>query len=335
MSKPLHILLVEDSEADAELLLAELRIKGFQPVCRRIQTAAEMLPALQEHEWDVVVSDYFLPQFSGLEALKILSESKTNVPFIMVSGLCGEEVAVEVMKRGAADFILKGSLSRLVPAIERELAAARIRREQVQADAAMRYLAAIVESSEDAIYSKNLNSLIVSWNPAAERIFGYPAEEIVGSSIAVLFPLGQRDELLEIMSSIRRGELVDCKETYRRHKDGRVIPVAITTSPIKDAAGGIIGASTIARDITASKQAEEERIQLISDLTQALERVKTLSGLLPICASCKSIRDDDGYWRKVEAYLAQHSDLKFTHSISPECSQKFYADFLGADAAAK
>jgi len=331
VSKPLHILLIEDSEADAELLLAELRFKDYKPVHRRVQAPSELLAAVQQREWDVVISDYYLPQFSGPEALKIVQDAKIDVPFIMISGICGEEVAVQVMKAGADDFILKGNFARLGPAIEREMAAARLRREKAKADADMRYLAAIVESSEDAIFSKNLDSVIVSWNRAAERIFGYRAEEIVGHSIAMLFPLNQRDELLDIMSAIRRSELVDYKETFRKRKDGRIIPVSLTVSPIKDADGQVIGASTIARDITANKRSEAERLKLIEDLTQALERVKTLSGLLPICASCKSIRDDRGYWQKVEAYICQHSDARFTHSICPECSKKYYADFLGGD----
>jgi PAS domain S-box-containing protein len=335
MPKPLHILLVEDSEVDAELLLAELRFKDFQPVFRRVQSSWELQSALEQHEWDVVISDYYLPQFSGPEALKLVRESKINVPFIMVSGVCGEEVAVQVMKAGADDFILKGNFSRLAPAIEREMAAAQVRRDQARAETAIRHLAAIVESSEDAIYSKNMDSIIVSWNRAAERIFGYPAEEIIGHSIAKLFPLDQRDELLDIMSAVRRSELIGFKETYRKRKDGVVIPMSVAISPIKGTDGSVIGASTIARDITAKKQAEEERLLLIDDLTKALERVKTLAGLLPICASCKSIRNDDGYWQKVEAYLCQHSDVKFTHSICPECSQKYFADFLGGDPVAK
>ena len=335
MSKPLHILLVEDSEVDAELLLAELRFKDFKPVYRRVQSAWELQAALEQHEWDVIISDYYLPQFSGPEALKLVKESKIDVPFIMISGVCGEEVAVQVMKAGADDFVLKSNFSRLAPAIEREMAAAQLRREKTKADAAMRHLAAIVESSEDAIYSKNLDSIIVSWNRAAERIFGYRAEEIIGHSIVKLFPLEQRDELLDIMSAVRRSELVGFKDTYRKRKDGVVIPVSVAISPIKGADGSVVGASTIARDITAKKQAEEERITLIEDLTKALERVKTLSGLLPICASCKSIRNDGGYWQKVEAYICQHTDVRFTHSICPECSQKYFADFLGEDPAAK
>jgi len=244
-------------------------------------------------------------------------------------------VAVQVMKAGADDFILKSNFSRLAPAIEREMAAAQLRREKAEAEAAMRHLAAIVESSEDAIYSKNLDSVIVSWNRAAERIFGYRAEEIIGHSIVKLFPLNLRDELLDIMSAVRRSELIGFKDTYRKRKDGVVIPMSVAISPIKGADGSVIGASTIARDITAKKQAEEERLTLIEDLTKALDRVKTLSGLLPICASCKSIRNDGGYWQKVEAYICQHTDVRFTHSICPECSQKYFADFLGEDPAAK
>jgi len=335
MPKPLHILLVEDSEVDAELLLAELRYKDFKPVHRRVQSAWELKSALEQHDWDVVISDYYLPQFSGPEALRLVQESKIDVPFIMVSGVCGEEVAVQVMKAGADDFILKSNFSRLVPAIEREMQAAQLRREQIKAETAMRHLAAIVESSEDAIYSKNMDSIIVSWNRGAEKIFGYRAEEIIGHSIVKLFPLNLRDELLDIMSAVRRSELVGFKDTYRKRKDGVVIPVSVAISPIKGADGGVIGASTIARDITAKKQAEEERLILIEDLTKALERVKTLAGLLPICASCKSIRDDEGYWQKVEAYICQHSDVRFTHSICPECSKKYFADFLGEDPAEK
>jgi len=328
MSKPLHILLVEDSEIDAELLLAELRFKDYKPVYRRVQTAEEMRAAIEQHEWDVVISDYCLPQFSGPDALKLVQESKIDVPFIMVSGAYGEEVAVQIMKAGADDFIVKNNLSRLAPAIEREMEAAQLRHEKARVETAMRHLAAIVEFSEDAIYSKNLDSIIVSWNPAAERIFGYRAEEIIGRSIAVLFPLNQRDALLDIMAGIRRGELIGFNETYRKRKDGQIIPLSMMISPIKDANGRVVGASSIARDITSQKKAEEERLELIRELTEALKHVKTLSGLLPICASCKRIRDDQGYWQQVETYISRHSDASFSHSVCPDCGAKYYSELL-------
>ncbi len=324
MGKPINVLVVEDSADDTLLLLHELRRNGYEPTHRQVETAGEMQAALQQQSWDVVVSDYTMPQFSGSEALRLITGSKLNIPFIFVSGTCGEEAAVHMMKAGADDYIVKGSLARLVPAIEREMESARARQSRMNSEAAVQHFAAIVESSEDAIYSKNLDSLIVSWNPAAERIYGYRAEEIIGRSIAVLFPLNRRDELLEIMARVRRGELVGTYESERRRKDGRVIPVSIATSPIKNAAGKITGASAIARDISRQKQDEQDRLKLITELTAALRQVKTLAGLLPICASCKRIRDDHGYWQQVETYLSQKSDVTFTHGICPECSKKYF-----------
>ncbi len=115
---------------------------------------------------------------------------------------------------------MKGNLSRLAPALERELEAARDRHRRKRAEGAMQFLAAIVESSEDAIYGKNVDSLIVSWNPAAERLFGYSAEDIVGRSAALLFPKNRRDEMLDILAGVRRGDMVGVRETERLHKSG-------------------------------------------------------------------------------------------------------------------
>ena len=323
MVRPIQVLVVEDSQNDTTLLLEELRQKGYEPMHRRVETAEDMLASLQQHDWDVIVSDYVMPQFSGPDALKTLGKLNLDLPFIVVSGTYGEEAAVHMMKAGAHDYIVKGNLSRLAPAIEREMEAARSRRARARAETAMQYLAAIVQSSEDAIYGKNLDSVIVSWNTAAERIFGYRADEIIGRSIAILFPLERRDELLDIMSSIRRGEVVGFHETERLRKDGSVMPVSLNISPIKNSEGKIVGASGIARDITRQKRAEEERQQLIKKLSDTLRQVKALNGLLPICASCKRIRDDKGYWQQVETYISSHSNASFTHGICPECVKKY------------
>ena len=327
IARTLNVLLVEDSENDATLLLEELRQKGYTPIHERVQTDAAMSLALERREWDVVVSDYVMPKFSGPNALKLLREKKLDIPFIVVSGTYGEEAAVDMMKAGANDYITKVNLSRLAPAIEREMDAAKSRVARLRAEADRQYLAAIVESTEDAIYGKTLDSIIVSWNPASERIYGYRAEEIVGRSIALLFPLDRRDELLDIMARIRRGETIGYFETERLRKDGTVIPVSATISPIKDADGKITGASVIARNITRQKQAEEERQQLIKKLSDALSHVKLLTGLLPICASCKRIRDDGGYCQQVETYIRSHSEASFTHSICPECLDKYQTEF--------
>ena len=120
------------------------------------------------------------------------------------------------------------------------------------------HFAALVESSEDAILSKDLNSIILSWNPAAERIFGYTASEMIGKSVTILIPPGHEDEEPQILSRIRCGQKVDHYETVRQRKDGSLVHISLTISPIKDAEGRIIGASKIARDITDRKRTEEQ-----------------------------------------------------------------------------
>jgi PAS domain S-box-containing protein len=325
MAKLINVLVVEDSDNDTMLLLHELQCNGYEPKLRRVETANEMQIAIPEQPWDVILSDYTMPQFSGTDALKLVSELKLDIPFIFVSGTLGEEVAVGMIKAGANDYIIKGNLSRLVPAIEREMESVKVRRDQLHAQAAMQHLAAIVESSEDAIYSANLDGAIISWNPAAEKIYGYQVGEVTGRSIATLFPLSRRDELLETMAHLRRGELVGAYETERQRKDGRVIPISMTTSPLKNAEGKIIGASVVARDISHQRQEEQDRLKLIAELTDALGQVKTLTGLLPICVICKRIRDHQKNWLQVETYIARNSNTTFSHGICPECSEKFEA----------
>src|SRR5258706_1915458 len=130
--KRLRILLVEDSLEDAELLLHELKSGGYEVVAVRVETPAAMHSALQTDTWDIVISDYSMPTFSAPEALKMLRESGRDLPFIIVSGTIGEEAAVESLRAGACDFLVKGRLARLIPAIERERREGAVRRERAR-----------------------------------------------------------------------------------------------------------------------------------------------------------------------------------------------------------
>jgi PAS domain S-box-containing protein len=135
-------------------------------------------------------------------------------------------------------------------------------------DRASRRLAAIVESSDDAIISKDLNGIVASWNVAAERVFGYSAEEMIGTSIRVLIPEERQGEEDETLAKIRRGERLEHFETVRRRKDGSLLPISLTVSPILDGDGRVIGASKIARDITLLKAVQAERIQLLQETSR-------------------------------------------------------------------
>jgi len=134
---------------------------------------------------------------------------------------------------------------------------------------AVRRLAAIVESSDDAIVSKDLNGIVTSWNRAAERMFGYSAAEMVGESIRTIVPHDRQSEEDSVLALVGRGEKVDHYETLRRRKDGSLIPVSLTVSPIRGEDGSIIGASKIARDVSERKAAEAERARLLSELQEA------------------------------------------------------------------
>lgn len=133
MREDLRLLIVEDSEDDAMLLVRHLRQGGFAPVFERVETTESMAAALHRQPWDLVIADYTLPRFSGRGALALLKETGFDLPFIVVSGTIGEDVAVEAMKAGAHDYILKGNLTRLLPAVQRELREAKVRQERRQA----------------------------------------------------------------------------------------------------------------------------------------------------------------------------------------------------------
>ncbi len=194
------------------------------------------------------------------------------------------------------------------------------------------HLAAIVDSAEDAIISKNLDGIVQSWNPGAERIFGYTAREMIGQPILALVPPGRETEESGILIRLKAGERICGHATQRRRKDGSLVEVSLTISPVRDIQGQIVGASKIARDITAEREAQAAQQRLIEQLRTALAEIKDLRSLLPICMYCKKIRDDHGFWRQLESYLSRHSNFDFSHGICPEClRQQYGGDQPGSD----
>src|SRR5262249_26993599 len=147
MSKALRVLIVEDAPDDAVLMLRELTRGGFAPAWRRVETAEQVRAALAEGSWDLVLSDYSLPSFTAVEALTLCRQADPDLPFVVVSGTIGEEMAVALIRSGASDYLLKGSLARLPAAVERELRESENRRAHRRAEQAAFRLAALVESS--------------------------------------------------------------------------------------------------------------------------------------------------------------------------------------------
>ncbi len=170
-------------------------------------------------------------------------------------------------------------------------------------------LGAIVESSDDAIVSKNLNGIITSWNRGAERLFGYTADDVVGQSITILIPPDRHDEETMVLDRIRRGERIDHYETVRRRKDGTMVEISLTVSPVRDAVGRIVGASKIARDITERKRAQEQQELLIGEIKHRIKN--TLATVQAIATqTLRSTSADDR-----SAFIARLHALANAHDL--------------------
>ena len=275
MPSPLRVLIVEDSVDDTFFIVRELQRGGYSVDFERVETPAAMQAALRDGKWDLVISDFSMPLFGGPAALNLYLQSGLDIPFILVSGTMGEDIAVEMLKTGAHHYVMKDHLGKLVTAVTRELRAARERQICRQMEETRSYLASIVKSCNDAIIGKTLDGTVVSWNTGAERLYGYSATEMIGQSISLLCPHYRPEELIELMERIKLGEQVEQLDTVRLRKDGTPVEVSVVISPIKDANGQIIGASSVSRDISQRRQEENERLALIQELTAALSHAQS------------------------------------------------------------
>jgi len=211
MNTPLNVFIVEDSDDDFELLLNELRHGGYDPKYTRIQTRDEMLVALQDPKVEIVLSDYRMPNFSGIDALQLLRNNDTDTPFIFVSGTIGEDIAVEAMHSGANDYIMKGNLNRLIPAIQREMAEATIRRSNRKAQLELRHseerYKLMVDMLPDGLLIHR-NGIILFVNQSAIKMLKVPKDKsFIGKSIWDFFPPERRDIVLQRMKSMNETNL--------------------------------------------------------------------------------------------------------------------------------
>lgn len=285
MTTSLSVLIIEDSENDAELLVRRLRRGGYATEHERVETPQEMQDALSRQSWDLILSDYAMPRFNGVQALKLTQEKGLDIPFILISGAIGEEIAVAAMKAGAHDYLMKDDLARLLPAIERELREAVRRHEGRQAEEKIRYLNTelshfkyTLDQTLEAVYMFDPVSLRFNYvNEGAKRLTGYSQTELMHMTpvdIEIDATLGQTEQRLQLL---RAGELPALTyETVHRRKDGQEIPVALFLQLIHQE-GHAPRFVSIVYDISERKLAQEEIFRLNEGLQVANEELEAFS----------------------------------------------------------
>lgn len=282
MNKLLDVLIAEDSEDDTKLLLRELKRGGYEVSFERVETSEGLQQALAHKSWDIILCDFSFPHFSGQEALRIVKESGLDLPFIYVSGKIGEDVAVEAMKSGAHDYVMKNNLTRLAPAVERELRDAKERVQHRQAEEAMRVSEYkhrhLFENMSDAAFLiEKQKRRIIDTNRQAEALLGRSRTEILGMKEELLFPSWQKQNghsFLAQSLSEKRG----CEATIVR-KDGMTVPVHISTSRVELYDREFFLA--LFRDISERKHAEESLTlfrTLLDRTTDAIEVIDPETG---------------------------------------------------------
>ncbi len=282
-ARPLRVLLIEDSDEDAELLQLELERAGYEPVIERVETREELAAAVERGLFDIVISDYRLPRFSAPEALALYRESGRDAPFLVCSGSIGEVQAVELLKAGAADFFLKGHLARLGTAIARELREAENRRARAAMEERHRAsLSALraseerfrraVETSPNGMLLADARGVITLVNAQVEQMFGYDRSELLGRSVDLLVPAALREAHAGHRDTfVRQEESRHLREVSGLRRDGTVFPVEIGLSHFESADGPTVMAVLV--DVT-ERRAFQTRMQQ----AQRLEAIGRLAG---------------------------------------------------------
>ncbi len=255
---PIRVLVLDDCPDDATLCLRELEKAGFEISAEVVPTLDDLTACVRSGSYDLLMADYRLPRGTGMDALPILKREANDIPLILLTGALGEEEAVECVKQGATDFVLKHRLSRLAPVVRRAMAERRTREAEERGREALARLAAIVESSPDAIVGCGLNGKVTSWNAGAERMYGYTSEEALGCPMSLIIPPDRRHERPVLLGRTERRQSVRYGETIRLNRNGGRIPVLVAVSPVKNAAGETLGVCEIAHDISSLKRMEDQ-----------------------------------------------------------------------------
>lgn len=283
MKRQLNVLIAEDSEQDARLIIRELKVGGYEVEPLRIETAVGLKAALHNGAWDVILCDYMFPQFSGDEALRIVKDSGLDLPFIFVSGKIGEETAVRAMKAGAHDYVMKNNLARLAAAVDRELGEVQIRKESRQAEEMLRiseqkYRHLFESMSDAAFLVTEASGKIIDVNTQAELLLDRTRVEIIGLSQRELFPPKTKPSPFSLPPGETIGGETGSHEVEIVRRDGTSVPTDLRLSRFQLHGHDLL--LLLFRDIA-------RRLQTENQLRDSREQLRALAARL------QAVREDE------------------------------------------
>ncbi|MEI9478207.1 MAG: PAS domain S-box protein [Deltaproteobacteria bacterium] len=260
MGIPLKLLIIEDSATDVDLVVLKLENNGYDVSSERVEDGPRMWEALQREHWDVIISDHNLPQFDSLRALQVLKDSNLDIPFIIVSGAIGEEVAVRAMRSGAKDYVSKNDLTRLPAAVEREIEDARSRAvsrhtEQLLKESEEKYRL-LLEESPDPVFSLTPEGQYKYANRALADAFGKPVVDVIGKTLWEFFPKEEADKrFAAVKEACHNGKTKVIEDPVQTPDGIRYYTTSIT--PIIGSGKKVVSVICSSKNITERKQAEK------------------------------------------------------------------------------
>lgn len=320
-----QILVVEDESITAKAIQKRLTSMGYA-VPTVTASGEDAIKKVATTRPDLVLMDIVLKgAMDGVEAADYI-RAHFRIPVVYLTAYADERTLERAKLSEPFGYILKPFEEKeLYTTIEMALYKHQMERKLLASE---RWLATTLKSIGDAVITTNEHGYVTFMNPMAEVLTGWQREEALGHRWGDVFKIvDQTTRTLGedlVMKAIREGIPSGLTNHILAAKSGTETPIDDCVAPIKDDQGYTTGVVVVFRDVSERRHAEEEREHLILKLQDALANVKTLSGLLPICATCKKIRDDKGYWNQVEAYIQAHSEAQFTHGICPDCLKKHY-----------
>jgi PAS domain S-box-containing protein len=281
MKEKLRILHLEDDRIHIDLARALLAEDGIDCDFAVVATEKDFAAALDTDKFDLVLADFTLPGFDGMMALAMVRERFPDLPFIFLTGTMGEEIAIDAMKCGATDYVLKNRLSRLAPAVKRALAEVGERFGRKKTEEALRrsneklrqsneMSRALIQASPLAIFLLDKDSRVQVWNPAAERIFGWSAGDVLGKPLPIV-PSDQEEEFSRTCTWILQGQLMIRKELQLESKDGVTIDISLHSAPVSNSMGKAPSILAMCADITERKRIDRQLLRSEQKFRTAFE----------------------------------------------------------------